>query len=53
VLKAEARKAQAAVAGATAELKRLRSLTVATEQRAAAQIKELQGHLKAAEAATR
>ena len=53
MLKAEAQEAQAAVNRATAELKRLRSSTAASEQHAAVQIKELQGQLKAAEAATR
>ncbi len=53
VLKDEALEAHAAVAKATAELKRLRASMAATQQRAAAQLQDLQGQLKAAEAATR
>ena len=52
-LSTEAEKARTAAASATAELQRLRSLMAEAEQRAGLQVKDLQGKVKAAEAALR
>ena len=52
-LEAEAREAQLTAASATRELKRVHASAAAKEQHAGAQTKELQGQLKAAEAAAR